>query len=193
MFGIVPRVRASAPLNLRLATIARTVDPRIQWAAEALADAYDAWGREQRTRRTPFKPPAGAQWIGAGGTREVYRIGDYVVKLARTEDYTEVNAQEAKTWREAPAEVRRYLVPVLAVDETSFGGPRWLIMPHAPQKVPETSALGLCWALRRRFPEVFYDCEHTDNWRYYQGHARLIDYPEDLGQNTRRYAHGRKG
>lgn len=195
LFGLGPRrpVRASAPLRLRLATSTHGVNwnelERVKWAAEDLADAYDAWARSQRVARTHFVPPAGARFIGRGLTREVFRIGDYAVKLAYSDDYRDVNRREAQTWREAPSEIRRYFVPVLAADDEG----RWLIMPYVTERAPDRLREAMCDRLFFRYPGIFSDCRTPGNVAMYQGHARLIDYPEDLGQNTRRYAHGRKG
>lgn len=183
MFGAAPtrQMRSGALLRLRLAPASPVVPVRVIWAAERLSEA---WGEY------PFKLPEGFTFVGGGGTRMVYRYGDYVVKLPREgRQHLQFNQQEAETWRDAPAEVRRYLVPVLAADDDGH----WLIMPYAPNVVPRYEALKLCDQLGARFPLVFTDCGHLENWRYYQGHARLIDYPDELGQHTRRYAHGRKG
>jgi hypothetical protein len=69
----------------------------------------------------------GAQRLGRGVSREVFPFGpEHVLKIAHDPSQGH-NGAEAKAWETAPANMRRLLAPVLAVDPAG----KWLLMQAA--------------------------------------------------------------
>ncbi len=71
--------------------------------------------------------------LGAGVSREVFDLGNAVLKISRRDKREwagDCNITEAQTWANSPRDIRRHLAPVLAADPEGS----WLIM--AKVKLP---------------------------------------------------------
>jgi len=68
-------------------------------------------------------------YLGAGAQRAVFGVPGGALKIAFSmERGGEANKNEAMVWAGAPADIRRYLVPVLADSGMKLGGGAWILM-----------------------------------------------------------------
>ena len=121
----------------------------------------------------------GAKRLGRGVSREVFPFGpEYVIKIAH--DPTEGhNAAEAEAWATAPAEMRKYLAPVLAHDPKGV----WLLM-RAATRVGEATFRD-CDRLQTALNGKIGDL-HSANLGWLDGRWVAIDYAG--GWNARKVA-----
>lgn len=133
----------------------------------------------------------GWEYLDSGGARLVIKIPTtacnaysgppLVVKVPIYRDHPEdgryQNACEANLWSEAPAELRPYLVPVLASGHLY----RWLLMPYADaesadQEMVEPRSRELVHKQGIATNEVV----AAQNWGVWNGEPRLIDYGHNI-------------
>lgn len=123
--------------------------------------------------------PPGVSFIGRGNTRVVYAIGDYAVKLPWSiiDGDAEFNRLEARTYKRAPAALKRLLLPVLAADPKGL----WLIMPRAARasrvQVAEVCRRALRIAVPMGLSDYELDCDEETNAGVWNGQVYLLDYP----------------
>jgi hypothetical protein len=62
-----------------------------------------------------FHKALGLNYLGSGRHKEVYDIGDYVLKVARDTDYSKPGMQqEVERWRKASPKLKAILCPTVA-------------------------------------------------------------------------------
>lgn len=143
----------------------------------AAARLAAAWSDPSRWNGPRFTRPEGVIYLGEGGTRVVFDVGGYAVKIPMSAEDgdREFNRQEAKVYRRAPAALKKLLLPVLLADPNG----EWLIMPKAA-KATEAQAQVLCRQVVRAAPwltEDEVDCGYAPNAGVWNGKVYLLDYP----------------
>lgn len=126
--------------------------------------------------------------LGAGVFRQGYGVErSYVLKLAKHSDGNACNLAEATTFATAPAHLRQWLCPVLAVDPQG----EWVLMQYAEQ----VGQLG--WSAEDRAESVlgqFIGDLHGGNIGMIDGHMVVTDYAAGMGQGKPAdWQRGRRG
>jgi len=67
-------------------------------------------------------------YLGAGAQRAVFGVPSGALKIAFDRDGKDANCREAEVWEDAPADIRRHLVPVLEHSGMEPGEGAWLLM-----------------------------------------------------------------
>lgn len=126
--------------------------------------------------------------LGAGVFRQGYAVETaYVIKLAKRSDGNDCNLAEAQTFATAPAHLRQWLCPVLAVDPQG----EWVLMQYAER----VGQLG--WSAEDRAESVlgkFIGDLHGGNIGMIDGHMVVTDYAAGMGQGKPAdWQRGRRG
>lgn len=120
---------------------------------DALADDFREWyatldwGADEERELRRWARSHGVTYLGAGAQRAVFGVPGGALKIAFDRDGKDANRREAEVWEDAPADIRRHLVPVLANSGMEPGEGDWLLMEQVNAsgrgKLPEEAAARL--------------------------------------------------
>lgn len=131
-------------------------------------------GSTQCGDTTRIMEDAGAEWIGTGSSRDVYRFDNCVIKIAKDIDDRQANVREGATWDQAGPLSKQYLAPVISIDR--YG--EYVTMPAAVTNMPDEKRRMFALGLEKEMTNLGYTCYdiHRDNVGELNGRPVIIDY-----------------